>query len=91
LTKEQKPSSGKKTAFSTNGAGSTGGHHVEEWELIHSYLLVQSSSLSGSRNSTLKPEALKLIEEKVGKSLKDMGTGKIPEQNSIGLCCKIEN
>jgi hypothetical protein len=25
--------------------------HVEECELIHSYLLVQSSSLSGSRNS----------------------------------------
>jgi hypothetical protein len=28
----------------------------------------------------IKPETLKLIEEKVGKSLKDMGTGeKIPE------------
>jgi hypothetical protein len=32
----------KKTACSTNGAGSTGSYHVEEWELIHSYLLVQS-------------------------------------------------
>ena len=42
----------KKTAFSTNGAGTTGSYHVEEWELIHSYLLVQSSSLSGSWNST---------------------------------------
>ena len=42
----------KKTAFSTNGAGLTGGYHVEECKLIHSYLLVQSSSLSGSRNST---------------------------------------
>jgi hypothetical protein len=30
----------KKTAFSTNGAGTTGGYHVEECELIHSYLLV---------------------------------------------------
>jgi hypothetical protein len=39
----------------------------------------------------IKPETLKFIEEKVGKSLKDMGTGKIPEQNSNGLCCKIEN
>jgi hypothetical protein len=52
LTKELKPSSGKKTAFSTNGAGTTGGYHVEEWELIHSYLLVQSSCQSGSGNST---------------------------------------
>jgi hypothetical protein len=48
LTKELKPSSGKKTSFSTNGAGSTGGQHVDECKLIHSYLLVQSSSLSGS-------------------------------------------
>jgi hypothetical protein len=52
LTRESKQSSGKKTAFSTNGAGTTGSYHVEEWDLIHSYLLVQSSSLNGSKNST---------------------------------------
>jgi hypothetical protein len=52
LTKELKPSIGKKTAFLTNGVDLTGGYHVEECELIHSYLLVQSSSLSGSRKST---------------------------------------
>jgi hypothetical protein len=28
--KETKTTSGKKTAFSTNGAGYTGGQHVEE-------------------------------------------------------------
>jgi hypothetical protein len=40
----------------------------------------------------IKPETMKLIEEKVGKSLKDMGTGeKFPEKNSNGLCCKTEN
>jgi hypothetical protein len=40
----------------------------------------------------IKPETLKLIEEKVGKSLEDMGTGeKIPKQNSNGLCCNIKN
>jgi hypothetical protein len=43
--------SGKKTAFSKNGAGTTG-NYVEECQLIHSYLLVQSSSLSRSKNST---------------------------------------
>jgi hypothetical protein len=42
----------KKTAFSTNGAGTTVSYHVEECELIHSYLLVQNSSLSGSNTST---------------------------------------
>ena len=52
VTKGLKPSSGKKTAFSTNGAGTTGGYHVEECELIHSYLLVLSSSLSESKTST---------------------------------------
>jgi hypothetical protein len=39
----------EKTAFSINGAGKTGSYHVEESELIHSYLLVLRSNLSGSR------------------------------------------
>jgi hypothetical protein len=39
----------------------------------------------------IKPETLKRIEEKVGKSLEDMGTEKIPEQNSNDLCYKVEN
>jgi len=30
LTKELKPSKGRKIAFLTNGAASTGGQHVEE-------------------------------------------------------------
>jgi hypothetical protein len=39
LTRELKPSSGKKTAFSTNGAGTTGDYYVEGCELVDSYLL----------------------------------------------------
>ena len=40
----------------------------------------------------IKSETLKLIEEKEGKSLEDIGTGGIIlELNSNGLCCKIEN
>jgi hypothetical protein len=40
----------------------------------------------------IKPETLKLIEEKVGESLQDMGNGeKNSEQNSNGLSCKIKN
>jgi hypothetical protein len=42
----------KKTAFSTNSAGTTGVYHVEDSKLIHSYLLVLRSNLNGSRNST---------------------------------------
>jgi hypothetical protein len=74
LTKKLRPSSGKKIASSTNGAGSTGSYHVEECELIHSYLLVQSSNLTKLKNSTYN-QSMKLIEEKVGKTLEDMGTG----------------
>ena len=43
---------GKKKAFSTNCAGTTGSYHVEECKLIHSYILVQCSSLSGPKIST---------------------------------------
>jgi len=49
LTKELKLSNGKKTAFSTNGAGSTRGQCVEDCKLTRSYLLVQSSNPSDQR------------------------------------------
>jgi hypothetical protein len=40
----------------------------------------------------IKPDKLKLIEEKVGKNLEHMGTGEtFPEQNTKGLCSKINN
>jgi len=41
LTKVLKPTSGKRIAFSTNGAQSTEGWHVEECESIHSFYPVQ--------------------------------------------------
>ena len=52
FTRELKPSSGRKTAFSTIGAGTTGCYRVEECESIHTHLLVLRSNLSGSRNFT---------------------------------------
>jgi hypothetical protein len=52
FVKEAKTIQWKKTVFSMNGAGLTDCYHVAECELSHSYLLAQSSSLSGSRNST---------------------------------------
>jgi hypothetical protein len=42
----------KKDSILTNGADSTGGQHVEKCKSTHPYLLVQSSSLGGSRTST---------------------------------------
>jgi hypothetical protein len=80
----------KKTAFSINGAGSTGGYHVEECKLIHSYLLVQSSSLKWIKEFHIKPETLKLIEEKVGESLEDMGTGE-KCLNRTAMACAVRS
>jgi hypothetical protein len=77
----------KKTAFSTNGGGTTGGYHVEECELIHAYFLVLRSSLSGS-SLHIKLETIKLIEEKVGKSLE----GKVTEEkflNRTAMACAV--
>jgi hypothetical protein len=40
----------KKTAFSTNGAGTTVSYNVEEYELMHSYLLAHWVSSTNTRN-----------------------------------------
>jgi hypothetical protein len=90
LTRELKPHSGKKTVYSTNVAGTTGGCNVEECELFRSYLLVQSSSLSGSKEFHIKPETLKFIEERVGKSLKDMGAGQ-KFLNRTAMVCAVRS
>jgi hypothetical protein len=60
LTKKLKLFSGKKTAFLTNVAVSTGGLHVEECKFIHSYLLVQSSIQvdQGPRQKTRYAESI---------------------------------
>ena len=47
----------------------------ENQSMIKSYLLIQKIKSKWIKNLHIKPETLKLIEEKVGKSLKHMGTG----------------
>jgi hypothetical protein len=82
LTREQKPSSGKKTAFSTNG-DSTTGSYVEECKQTHSYL-----KSKWIKELHIKPDTLKHIKEKVGKSLEDMGTGEI-FLNRTAMACDV--
>jgi hypothetical protein len=77
----------KKTAFSKNATGTTGGYHVEECELIHSYLLVKSKWI---KELHIKPETLKLVEEKVGKCLEDMGTGE-KFLNRTAMACAVRS
>ena len=75
LTKKPKTSSEKKTTFSTNGVGSTGGQHVEECKLIHfiSWWKLKSKFINDLH---IKPDRLNLIGKKVRKSLKYICTGK---------------
>jgi hypothetical protein len=82
LTKKLKPSSGKKTAFSTNGAGLTSGMNVDKCKYIY-YLspctMLKSKCIKGLH---IKPYMMmNLIEEKVGKAL---NRGKYPEQIITG-------
>ena len=91
MTKELKPSSGKKTAFLTNGAGSTGGQHVEECELpiLISLYKAQVQVDQGPSHKTRYTETYR------GESGEEPQThglrGRIPEQNTNGLCSKIKN
>jgi hypothetical protein len=78
----------KKDAFSTNGAGTTGGFHVEECELIHSSCTKLKSTWI--KELHIKPETLKLIEEKVGESLEDMGTGE-KFLNITAMACAVKS
>jgi hypothetical protein len=89
LTRELKPSSGKKTAFSTNGAGTTGSYHVEMQidPFLSPCAKVNSKWI---KELHIKPETLKLIEEKVGKSLGDIGTGEI-FLNRTAMACAIRS
>ena len=74
MTRELKTSGGKKTAFSTNGGGTTDGdcRSMRIDPFLSPCTKVTSKWI---KELLIKPETVKLIEEKVGKSLKDMGTG----------------
>jgi hypothetical protein len=75
LTRELKPSSGKKTAFSTNGAGSIGRSACRRMQ-INPFLSPCTKLKTKWKNDFhIKPDTLKLIEKKMGNSLKYMVTG----------------
>ena len=91
MTRELKPSSGKETAFSTNNAGITGGYHVEECELIDPFLsLCTKVKSKWIKKLHIKPETVKLIEEKVGKTIEDMGTGE-KFLNRTAMTCAVRS
>jgi hypothetical protein len=78
----------KMTAFSTNGAGTTGGYHVEECELIQFLSPRTNFKSKWIKELHIKPETLEFIEEKVGKCLKGMGTEET-FLNRIPMACAV--
>jgi hypothetical protein len=79
----------KKTAFSTNGTGTTRGYHVEDCELIFLSPCTKVKS-KWIKELHIKPETLKLTEKKVGKSLEDMGIGE-RFLNRTAMACAIRS
>ena len=74
MIKELKTSSGKKTAFLTNGARSTG--DACRKMQIYPFLSPCTKFMSKwIKDLHKKSDTLKLIEEKVGTNLEHMGTG----------------
>ena len=92
LINELKPLNGKNIAFSTIGAGPTISQHAEECKLIHSYLLLQSSSPSGSRTSSYK-QIYKTKRMESGEEHQPWGRHRenFPEEKTNGLGCKIKH
>jgi hypothetical protein len=74
LTKELKPSSGKMTVYLTNGPGSTGSERVEKIAIEPFLSLCTKFKSKSIKDLHAKPDTLKLLEEKVGKCLRPMGT-----------------
>jgi hypothetical protein len=92
LTKELKPSSGKKDWIFNKWCWFN-------WQSVCKRIQV-NPFLSPCRklkskwikDRHIKPDTQKLIEEKVRKNLEYMGIGeKLPEQNTDGSCSKIKN
>jgi hypothetical protein len=88
LIKKLKPSSGKKTAFSTNATGSTGSQNVEEYKSI-SLNKAQVQVDQGPPHNTRYTETNRKESGEEPRTHKHRGT--FPEQNTNGLCCKTKN
>jgi hypothetical protein len=66
---------GKKTAFSTNGAGKTVYPHVEDRNWIPGFHPVLISVQSGSKTFNVRCETFKQLQERIGETLEPIVTG----------------
>ena len=87
--KEAKTIQWKKDSILINGAGSTGGQHVEN---ANQPILISSYKAQVDQGPPLKTRYTETYREDSGVMSQRYGhRGKIPEQNTNGLCYKIKN
>jgi hypothetical protein len=76
LTKVAKTYNGEKTASSTNVAGKSGYPSAEKLKLDPCLSPCTSINSKWNKDLNIKPETLKLVQERAGNTLEIMGIGK---------------
>jgi hypothetical protein len=76
LTKAPKTYNGEKKASSTNVAGKTGYLPSKKWKLDQCLPLCTSINSKWIKNLNIRPETLKLVQERARNTLEAIGIGK---------------
>ena len=73
LTKQERISNGIKTVSSESGAGKAGQGHAEKWAWMAFLHHTQKINSKWMKDLNIRQESIKILEEKAGKNLFDLG------------------